>query len=188
MDSVYKEIGRRRRVGRNKPPDNIKGRPDRQRKRESLKLSLKVYRIVVGEASNLQLLVDEREREGAAQGFVRELNDFFRRCRLTRRLSSGPIHQRPNELTCRPFFSLFGPFSLDLHNTKKEKEKRGTNEPTKKGSCCFIDFSLSLASLRDWAGVARQQNNQLFFQGGEDPNIVELLAAAFHSFFSPHRL
>jgi hypothetical protein len=48
MDSVYKEIGRRRRVGRNKPPDNIKGRPDRQRKRESLKLSLKVYRIVVG--------------------------------------------------------------------------------------------------------------------------------------------
>jgi hypothetical protein len=91
----------------------------------------------VGEASNLQLLVDEREREGAAQGFVRELNDFFRRCRLTRRLSSGPIHQRPNELTCRPFFSLFGPFSLDLHNTKKEKEKRGTNEPTKKRKLLF---------------------------------------------------
>jgi hypothetical protein len=83
-------------------------------------------------------------------------------------------------LSFRPFFT---------RSTQHEKgERKEGNERTKKGSCCFIDFSLSLASLRDWAGVARQQNNQLFFQGGEDPNIVELLAAAFHSFFSPHRL
>lgn len=85
-------------------------------------------------------------------------------------------------------FSLFGPFSLDLHNTKKEKEKkrRGTNEPTKKGKLLFYWF-LSFSRFASWLGgsSAPAKQSTLFPRGEKDRNIVELYWQQPFILFSP---